>query len=480
MSSADRAGPELSLVQRWSYAIGNFSSMMTGYGIVTLAPYVFNLSLGVDPALIGVALAVPRFVDLFTDPAAGYLSDRLAAKLSRQAFVGWGALLSALCFAAVWWFPSGLTQHGYFLWLLTFSCATAVGWSFLSIPWQALGFELTSDYHERTRLMAASTLILGLAGIIYGWSYAASQLPIFGGTLPGARWVGSIMAALILGTGLITTFFCAKPASRAGRPAPAVSAGRPASRGFGASLGRIVRSRPFVCVAAAVILMCIGVFSVTGIGPYIAIYFVEAGDQAKGAILIGASSTAWQGTCLLLSGSINRFTRGLGKSRALILFLGIALLGNVAKWFCYNPAIPWLFVIPSILFAAGFTGLWTLAPSMVADICDFEETKSGVRDDGMFAGFYTWMIKLGSTIAFAAGGFLINLTGFAVAHGSNQGEATILRMRLVDFTVPAISIVLSIWLLTRYRLTEAVMVEVRQKLDRRPLDDTALVPDLAP
>jgi GPH family glycoside/pentoside/hexuronide:cation symporter len=90
------------------------------------------------------------------------------------------------------------------------------------------------------------------------------------------------------------------------------------------------------------------------------------------------------------------------------------------------------------------------------------------------------MIKLGSTVAFAAGGYLINLTGFAVAHGAQQGAATIWRMRVVDFSVPAVSIVFSIWLLSRYRLSAEVMVQVRRQLDLRPLDEAGLVAERAP
>ena len=443
--------------QRWAYAIGNFANMTAGYGVVTLAPYVFNLGLGVDPALVGLALAIPRLIDLFTDPAAGWLSDRVRHRVGRTAFVGWGSLFAAVCMAGVWWSPSGWSSHAHFLWLLIFSSAMAVGWSLLSVPWQALGFEITQDYHERTRLMAASTLILGLAGIFYGWSYALAQWPRFGGLIPGARWSGGIMALAILVTGLTAALGC--------REAPAPEPGRNETSGgksgIAATFKRVLGSRPFLLVAGAVVLMCVGVFSVTGITPYIGIFFVEKGDQAKGAILIGANSTVWQGTCLVLSRVVSPLEGRMGKRGALILFLCLALLGNLLKWVCYNPAMPWLYVIPAAFFAAGFTGLWTFAPSMVADICDYEAKKTGARDDGVFAGFYNWMIKLGSTIAFACGGYLLNLTGFSAAVGATQSSSTIWSMRVVDFSVPAVTILLSIYLVSRYPLTESVMNTLR-------------------
>jgi GPH family glycoside/pentoside/hexuronide:cation symporter len=453
----------LSLWQRLAYGSGNFASMTTGYGIVSLAPYVFTLGLGLNPALVGLALAAPRFVDLFTDPAVGILSDRVIGRVSRRAFVGWGSVFSAICFCLVWWFPHGMSERGNFLWLLGFSCATAVGWSLLSIPWQALGFELTSDYHERTQLMAAATVILGVAGIFYGWSYAAAKLSIFPDIITGARWVGTMMALSILVSGAVTGLFCNEPRAKPNQLRESVQGEsvHPPRAKMAESFGRVFRSTPFLRVAGAVLLMCVGVFSVTGIGPYIAIYYVEHGDQAKGAVLIGLSSTAWQGTCLLFAGIVSKLSRRVGKSWALIVFLAIALLGNLAKWICYSPSLPWLVVIPSIMFAAGFTGLWTLAPAMVADVCEYEEMTSGFRDDGVFAAFYTWMIKLGSTIAFVAGGYLINLSGFRVEKGVDQGTETILRMRLVDFLVPAVTIGIAIYLLWKYPLSESRLQQKR-------------------
>ncbi len=456
----------LSAGQKLAYGSGNFASLTTGYGISSLANYVFNIALGVNPALVGLALALPRFLDLFTDPLAGYLSDNYRSRFGRRWFIAAGTVASAAFFAMVWWFPLGLSEQGNFLWLLLFSCATYAGWSFLSIPWQALGFELTDDYHERTRLMAVSTLLGAAAGVFYGWSYAATQLSFFSGTIEGARWVGATMALAILVAGFATVIWCKERPERKPKDAPGRRQGMHLTE-FIRSLKRVFGSRPFVVLAGAVVFMCLGVFSVSAIGPYIAIYFVHGGDQAHGAFLIGAASTAWQGTSMLLAGPVALLANRCGKKRALLLFLGLALLGNILKWICYNPAFPWLFVVPSIFFAAGFTGLWTLTPSMIADVCDYEAEANNVRDSGMFAAFYTWMIKLGSTVAFALSGLLINLTGFSVAYGATQSARTISWMRVVDFSIPAVSIALAMVLVGRFRLTEDIMLSVRRKLEAR-------------
>ena len=44
-------GDTLTAAQKLAYGSGNFASLTTGYGISSLANYVFNIALGVNPAL---------------------------------------------------------------------------------------------------------------------------------------------------------------------------------------------------------------------------------------------------------------------------------------------------------------------------------------------------------------------------------------------------------------------------------------------
>src|SRR5882724_2413689 len=87
---SDRRAETIPVAQKLAYGAGNFASLTTGYGISSLANYVFNIALGVNPALVGLALALPRFLDLFTDPVAGYLSDNYRRRFGRRTFIAAG------------------------------------------------------------------------------------------------------------------------------------------------------------------------------------------------------------------------------------------------------------------------------------------------------------------------------------------------------------------------------------------------------
>ena len=139
------------------------------------------------------------------------------------------------------------------------------------------------------------------------------------------------------------------------------------------------------------------------------------------------------------------------------------------KWFCYNPEIPWLIVLPMPLIAFGLGGLFTLMPSMVADVCDLDELETHERREGLFGSVYWWMVKLGQSMALAVGGSLLNMTGFDVALEGNQAASTLFLLRLFDVIVPMIFSGVAIWAIVVYDLTEEKAHQVREQLERRSI-----------
>ena len=62
------------------------------------------------------------------------------------------------------------------------------------------------------------------------------------------------------------------------------------------------------------------------------------------------------------------------------------------------------FLLPPLLIAFGFSALWTLTASMLADVCDLHELNTGNRNEGTLNAMYAWVMKVGSTLAFCAFG----------------------------------------------------------------------------
>jgi GPH family glycoside/pentoside/hexuronide:cation symporter len=143
------------------------------------------------------------------------------------------------------------------------------------------------------------------------------------------------------------------------------------------------------------------------------------------------------------------------------------MLGYALKWFCYDPEVPLLLLLPAPLMAFGLGGLFTLMGAMMGEVCDMDELQTSERREGMYASIFWWVVKLGMAMALALGGVLLNVTGFDVALGGNQSEQTIFLMRLFDASVPFVASGVAIWIIYLYPITEERAFEIRQALEQR-------------
>ena len=115
---------------------------------------VLNLGLGMNPALVGLLGALPRLTDAITDPLMGYISDNTRSRWGRRRpYIFCGAILVGIVFALLWQLPDNRSENYYFWYFLIGSFLFYLAYTVFVTPWVALGYELTPDYHERTRLM---------------------------------------------------------------------------------------------------------------------------------------------------------------------------------------------------------------------------------------------------------------------------------------------------------------------------------------
>jgi len=108
-----------------------------------------------------------------------------------------------------------------------------------------------------------------------------------------------------------------------------------------------------------------------------------------------------------------------------------------------------------------------MAPSMTADVCDYEHLATGRREAGMFSAFYSWTLKFGMAIGSLISGLLMDLTGFHGGHDAQPTAAMITRMRILDSAYPAVALGVALLLLRRYPITTERMAEVKLGLEAR-------------
>ena len=241
----------------------------------------------------------------------------------------------------------------------------------------------------------------------------------------------------------------------------------PAFENFFAGFAATLRFVPFRKLCVATFLVFNGFILIAAFQSYVMIYYVYAGDAEKGAALFGHSGLIQALTALVVVILVTFMATKIGKRRAFYVATGVSMVGYALKWFCYTPDQPWLALVPAPFMAFGLAGLFTLMPSMVADVVDCDELNTNERREGMYGSIYWWVVKLGQAVAILGGGMMLDFTGFDVDLGGNQSAEAIHLMRLFDAFVPCIASGIAIWAIASYSITEQRALEVRAELEAR-------------
>ncbi len=338
-------------------------------------------------------------------------------------------------------------------------------------PWVALGYELTPDYHERTRLMGVQNFFGNIAYMISPYFLAIMYLPMFGDVVTGAGYLAMVIAVVVIALGILPAIFLRERfkdvASEDGEEKSGGGGVGPVIMGFLRAFGKTLSFKPFLKLCVATFLVFNGFILIAAFQSYVIIYYVFEGDQAAGSVFVGHSGLVQAISALVVIGIVTFLATKIGKRRAFYVSTGISMIGYTLKWFCYTPDNPWLVLIPAPLMAFGLAGLFTLMPSMVADVVDADELNTHERREGMYGSIFWWVVKLGQSAAILGGGLLLVWTGFDVELGGNQTPQAITLMRLCDAFIPAAASAIAIWAIASYSITEEKAHEVRMQLEAR-------------
>ena len=159
-------------------------------------------------------------------------------------------------------------------------------------------------------------------------------------------------------------------------------------------------------------LLMLGLFMVSSMGNYLNVYYVHGGDRKAASIVGGVVGTTFLVMGFASVPLVTWIAEKIDKRNTLILTLFLALVGSLLKWFCYTPESPYLQLVPFILMGPGIMGLWMLVNSMLADVCDYEEFRNGLRREGAIGAVYGWFVKSGLALSFFIAGLILVETGF--------------------------------------------------------------------
>ena len=456
--------------QKIAYGTGQVSNIILALAIANLAPFVLTVELKVDAFLMGLALGIPRLWDAFTDPVVGYWSDHTRSRWGRRKpFLLGGSIAVGVVLMLMWQLPEGWSDMAYFWFFLGMSLLYYLAYTVYATPFVALGYELTPDYHERTRLMGTMNFIGSMASIPMAWLFAITQWDIFEDGVQGARVLAVVLGASVILLSLIPVLLLRDPTKHRfrKREPEETRPGAKAKLKFFAGLKVTLANRNFRLICFATFTFFPGLILIQNFSSFLVIYYVYGGDNSGASVLLGWSNSLSAFLGVVFIPLVTYMGTHLGKRKAYMICAGLALFGNLIKWWCYQPTMPYMNLIPGPFIGIGFAALWVLMSSMMADVCDEDELHTGERREGAYSAIFWWIVKLGLSASLALSGLLLNATGFNEDLGADQTTHTFLLMRICDIVFPVGFIALSIYFIHKFPLTEERSYEVKAQLEAK-------------
>ncbi len=446
MSAApDSASEALPTHTKVFYGLGDHSINLALFSLLSIFPFFLTDVAGLAPAAAGLVPLIGRAVDAFTDPLMGRASDLTRWKAGRRRpYFLIGMLPFAAAYGALWSdFGSASNGTKLLLYAAIYILFT-LGSTVLSVPYLALIPEMSSSYQERTSINTFRA-----SGAILGAFVALTLQPLaeaLGGGATGYASAGLIAGLYVLAPWpLVWRFTFERPSFQ-----------RPAEQGFLAAIGSLARHRAFLSLTLLFLLGRIAIDLASAMFLYYFAYWLgRAGDFKWTMGLFLASVVVALPAWLAISRHVDK--------RTIFLMGAASWIGSQIFLFSATPEWPrWLVFVGAAIGGAGYAAADMIPWSMLGEVVDEDELRSGERREGIYFGLFTFLRKLGGASAVALGLWVLGLSGFVA--GQPQSETTLLTIRVLTAVAPGVMVVLAGLVALTYPITRARHAEILTEL----------------
>jgi Na+/melibiose symporter-like transporter len=418
-------------------------------------PAIYAQNFGLSLGVIGAIFLAERIWGAVADPLIGTLSDRTRSRFGRRRpWIAAGAAIYAIAAVALF-FPASPIAPAY---LAAALFAFYLGASMIQIPYLAWSGEISSAYHERTRVVtfqavngsAALLLVLVLPTIV-------DQFRPLDGGLKLAAMGTVILISVLLALPLTFRAFGERQIPDETQRAPRQSLLRTLEVLASEKLLLRVLASDFAVRAGQSVRGALFVF-------FVAIY-MGLPHWASGLFLLQfvfgiAAGPIWM-----------KIGFRIGKHRAAIAGELVQAAVNIGLLLVRPGDLPLLLTLTIVQGLAQGSGNLMLR-SMVADVADQHRLKTGVDRAALFFSAFSLSEKAGTAAAIGIALPLVGWLGFDPTGADNSASA--LRGLLYVFALgPAAAHLISAWLIRGFSLDEAEHSRIRRALDER---DQAMAP----
>jgi glycoside/pentoside/hexuronide:cation symporter, GPH family len=468
--STNNSKGKVAMGQKIAFGLGMLANQMfpAALGIFMV---VLVQDLGFPTWMWGVLFFLPRIFDSITDPIMGFISDNTKSKWGRRRhYVFIGALLMGISFMLMWQLQLADGIGYNFTYFLIWSLLFYLGLTIFSVPYVAMGYEMSDDFHERTSIMAVSQWIGQWAWVIAPWFWVIMYDPKW---FPSADVAAQTLAIWVgVGCGILALVPAVFIKSESTLNDPNL---KPLTmRNIGSSFKEIIKGfqeafklEPFrkLCIATFFIFNAFN--TVAAFSFFIIVYYLFNGDAAAAWIwptLFGCGGAL--ATTFVVIPIVAKMSTVMGKKNAFLVSQGISVFGYILLWFLIVPGKPYMFLFALPFFSFGIGSLFTLMMSMTADVCDLDELNFGHRREGIFGAIYWWMVKFGFAIAGGLSGLIMFLVDFT-PNAVSQPEGAVTGLRIFFSAFPIAGTLIAMYVMRDYDITEKRALEISAELAKR-------------
>ena len=442
------------------YAMGDLASLLV-FGLVqsVLQKYYTDI-LGIGVVSIMIMFIIARIWDAINDPIWGRIIDRMEPAPDGRYRRWLKTLAIPVALSAILMFVKipGLSSGGYLAYAYVTYILFGMLYTGINIPYGSLAQVITSDDRERSSLSVfrsiGSTFGAMPAMLLISFCYVKTE--------SGA----SVMSysKILIGTVVISVFsvlaylLCYRWTTERVPTKPA-----PKEKGQTWKVIKILlRSRPYMAVClAGMLFLAAQMFSQSYYTYLFNYYFNKPG--------LSMMPTVCQylpvAVIMLFAGKL-----GARFGRRDVCAYGMLLAGvcNLALYLVGGTNV-WMFLAVCLLSGIGNAFIFLLVWAIATDAIDYNEVKFGLHDEATSYAFFTFMRKLGQTIA----AILVNLAllriGYTdnVLNTANITDSTLNAMFTDSVLIPAVLYFL-IFIILRfmYPLGKKKIDELREEKEK--------------
>jgi len=324
------------------------SAFGAGHLVLNLLPGalgVFSFFLltafGMDPLLAGILGGLPRLYDAISDPIMGFVSDNTKSKWGRRRpYIFVGAILSGIFYILLWQMSPENSQMYNFWYFLIFSLIFLTGNTIFATPLVGLGYEMTSDYNERTRLMGFANTIGQFAWMIVPWFWVIIANPkMYETQVEGVNQLAIYVGVVCMVLGVLPAIFCKgiDAAHMENRKKISFKTIGSSFKELILGIKQVSKNKPFMKLCAATFLVFNGFQIVASFSVFIIVFYMYNGSyEGAGTWPAWFATISAVLTAFMVIPIITRIANKWGKKNAFIIASFISIVGYLLKWWGFD------------------------------------------------------------------------------------------------------------------------------------------------